>query len=105
MNIEKYQGTDIYDSCQPPEKLRDDFRQFLNMMEYSKPRTRGAINTYNLLCGVEALLCRYETVSKETMLAVDIIEDYHQCTEYLRRLHNNALHQKIQNPKKIEDDV
>ena len=25
------------------------------------------INTYNLLCGMEALLCRYETVSKETI--------------------------------------
>lgn len=105
MNIEKYQGADIYDNCQHPEKLRDDFRQFLSMIEYSRPKTRAAINTYNLLCGVEALLCRYETVSRKTMLAVDIIEDYRQCAEYLRRLHNNALHQKIRNPKKIKDDV
>ena len=73
MNIQKYQPVSFYDKYQYPEKLRNDFRRLLNIAEHSDITTPSAVNTYNLLCGIEALLCRYETVSRETILAVNAL--------------------------------
>jgi hypothetical protein len=104
MNIQKYQYINLYNKYQQPEKLRSDFRHLLSMIECSKVKSPEAISTYNLLCGIEALLCRYETVSKETLLAVSTIGMTAQCTEYLLNLHNNAMHQDVYNPKMIIDE-
>ena len=104
MNIQKYQYVNAYNKYQRPEQLRSDFRHFLAMVERSKINTPAAINTYNLLCGIEALLCRYETVSKETILAVNVIDDVERCSEYLLNLHNKAMHEDVYNPKMIVDE-
>ena len=104
MNIQKYQYVNAYNKYQRPEQLRSDVRLFLAMVERSKINTPAAINTYNLLCGIEALLCRYETVSKETILAVNVIDDVERCSEYLLNLHNKAMHEDVYNPKMIVDE-
>ena len=101
MNIEKYQQANISDKYQYPEQLRKDFRNLLNIMEHSVLGTPAAVGTYNLLCGIEALLNRYETVSKETLLADNIIENYEKCAEYLINLHKEAMHKEIFNHKMI----
>lgn len=90
MNIQKYQYVNAYNKYQRPEQLRSDFRHFLAMVERSKINTPAAINTYNLLCGIEALLCR--------------IDDVERCSEYLLNLHNKAMHEDVYNPKMIVDE-
>ncbi len=104
MNIQKYQYVNSYNKYQQPEQLRSDLRRLLAMVERSRISTPAAINTYNLLCGIEALLCRYETVSKETILAVNVIDDVGQCSDYLLNLHDKAIHEAVYNPKMIIDD-
>lgn len=105
MNIQKYQPVSFYDKYQYPEKLRNDFRRLLNIAEHSDITTPSAVNTYNLLCGIEALLCRYETVSRETILAVNAIDSTEQRSEYLLNLHDNAMHQKVYTPRMIINDL
>lgn len=105
MNIQKYQCINLYDKYQYPEELKNDFRRLLNMAENFGICTPTAIKTYNLLCGIEALLCRYETISKETLLAVSMIDNSEKRAEYLLDLHKNVIHQKVYNPKMIVNDM
>ena len=101
MNITKYQSVDLRSKFQNPEDLREDFRNLLSLIKPQALKNENILRTYNLLCGIEALLCRYETVSKETLLILAAADDEEQSLEYLSRLHKNALHQQIYNSKMI----
>ncbi len=103
MNIEKYKHPNISDKYQQPEQLRRDFRCLLDMVEHKKIKTPAAIQTYNLLCGIEALLNRYETVSKETLLIIEAFDNSQTSAKYLQHLHQDAMHCDVFNPKMIID--
>lgn len=104
MNIKKYQYIKNSDKLQNPEELRKEFHKLLASIDLVKLKSCSAINTYNLLCGVEALLCRYETISKETLLVLGVTDNWEQCKEYLVNLHKQAVHQDLYNPKMIVID-
>lgn len=101
MNIKKYQCVNPCNQMQNPEKLRNEFHQLLASIDVSGLKTCSAINTYNLLCGIEALLCRYETISKETLLVLGMTDNWEQSTDYLNKLHKQAIHQDVYNSKMI----
>lgn len=101
MNIEKYQCIKQDEKYQQPEKLHEDFCAFLRLLEKSPLSSPAAVRAYNLLCGVEALLSRYETISRETLLVVSIAENPEKCVELVGNLHREAMHGKVFNPKMI----
>lgn len=101
MNITKYQGINLKSKLQRPQELRQEFQQMLALIDPSGLKTTSAIKTYNILCGIEALLYRYETISKETLLILGVSDNWEQSVEYLCQLHKQAMHQDIYNPKMI----
>ncbi len=101
MNIKKYQYVNKYNQLQNPNELHQEFHKLISSIDVSALTTRSAIKTYNLLCGIEALLCRYETISKETLLILGVSDNWEQSVEYLNKLHKHAMHQDIYNPKMI----
>lgn len=105
MNIKKYQDVSQCNQLQNPEELLREFHRLLTSIDVSNLKTYSAINTYNLLCGIEALLCRYETVSKQTLLVLGAADNWEQSVEYLNVLHKQAVHQDIYNPNMIVKDL
>ena len=105
MSTQEYQLVNQYNNYQYPESLKNEFHKLIDLAEYSGLKTPSAIKVYNILCGIEALLCRYETISQETLLAIEMIEDYDQCLHYLSELHQNAIHQKVYNSKMMTSDI
>lgn len=95
MNIDRYQDNSSSDQYRQPKEVREDLKNLLNMVEHSNIQNPGAILTYNLLCGVEALLRRYETASRETLFAISLIQNREECCEYLVKLHSGVMKENI----------
>lgn len=101
MNIKKYQLVSADNKLQEPHEVRENLKKLLIVMEKNADKSPIALKTYNLLCGVEALLCRYETVSRETVMAINVIDDEKEKDIYLHRLHTTAMQQSVYVPKMI----
>jgi len=95
MNIDKYEDNDSDDQYKRPQKVREDLKNLLNMVEHSNITNPGAVNTYNLLCRVEALLRRYETASRETLFAIRLMSNREECCNYLVRLHSCVMNESV----------
>ena len=95
MNIEKYQMAAENSNYHQPQQLRDDFRRLLNTMAPMASKTHASLHVYNLLCGLEALLNRYETVSRETLFAMELIVEERELREHLYKLHAEVMNHQV----------
>ena len=82
-----------------PEDISDKLQMITNIMLESKLHTEQAVYLYNIFSGVYNLLKRYETCSRETLLAVAVEENEQKLREHLSYLHKNALYNKLYVPQ------
>lgn len=102
MNIDKYQDVADCDKSQKPQQVREELKNLLNAMKRSLTKTETSIKIYNLLCGVDALLCRYETVNREAIFAIEYIEEDEELRNYLLRVHLEAENKAVCSPNSVE---
>ncbi len=89
MNIVKYQAVKANDTRQDYNSVAEELRVLLLIMETVYPKTPVVLNIYNLLCNVQSVLIRHETIVRETMFAIDVISDYRDCVEHIAKIINN----------------
>lgn len=87
-----------------PEVISDDLQQVVDIMAGSGLKNSQAIYVYNILCGACRLLKRYETVSRETLLAAAVEENDNALRKHIVQLHKNALYQGLWVPQVMADD-
>lgn len=88
-----------------PEVISDDLQRVVDMMADSGMKNKQMICIYNILFGASCLLKRYETVSRETLLAAAVDESDKKLREHIVMLHKNALYQKLFVPQIMTEDM
>lgn len=88
-----------------PEVISEELQQIVDMMAGSDMQNKQTMCIYNILCGVCCLLKRYETVSRETLLAAALEEDDKELRKHISLLHKNALYQKLFVPQIMSEDM
>lgn len=88
-----------------PEAISDGLQRVVEMLANSEMKNSQAVCIYNILCSACHLLKRYETVSRETLLAVAVEENDDRLRRHINQLHKNALYHNLFVPQAAPDDI
>ena len=77
----------------------------INLLSNTDLNNKQSILIYNILYGAYALLKRYETASRESLLIASVEEDNDNMRKYIETLHKNALHDEVIIPMIVAENI
>ena len=88
-----------------PQNITDGIYGLINLLSNTDLNNKQSILIYNILYGAYALLKRYETASRESLLIASVEEDNDNMRKYIETLHKNALHDEVIIPMIVAENI
>ncbi len=91
--------------CETPEQIRRRLKYLISEIKTVAPYSKNAENAYMTLCMVEKVLNRCLSVSRETLLNLELLQanDNVQLWDNLFKLHEGLLTAAIVSPSDIKN--